>query len=56
MKKISSRDYAIRKIADFAGVILLVGLLLFIWQLYRGSIAIPFLKPYIVKALNHDDN
>lgn len=56
MKKISNRDYAIRKIADFAGVILLVGLLLFIWQLYRGSIAIPFLKPYIVKALNHDDN
>ena len=55
MKKISNRDYAIRKIADFAGVILLVGLLLFIWQLYRGSIAIPFLKPYIIKALNHDD-
>ena len=55
MKKISNRDYAMRKIADFAGVILLVGLLLFIWQLYRGSIAIPFLKPYIVKALNHDD-
>ena len=45
----------IKKIADFASVILLVGLLLFIWQLYRGSIAIPFLKPYIVKALNHDD-
>lgn len=55
MKKISSRNYTIRKIADFTGVIILVGLLLFIWQLYRGSIAIPFLKPYIVKALNHDD-
>ncbi|MBE6467133.1 MAG: DUF3971 domain-containing protein [Alphaproteobacteria bacterium] len=55
MKKISNRNYAIRKIADFAGVIILVGLLLFIWQLYRGSIAIPFLKPYIIKALNHDD-
>ena len=55
MKKISNRDYAIRKIADFIGVILLVGVLLFIWQLYRGSIAIPFLKPYIIKALNHDD-
>ena len=55
MKKISSRNYTIRKITDFIGVIILVGLLLFIWQLYRGSIAIPFLKPYIVKALNHDD-
>ena len=55
MKKISSRNYTIRKIVDFASVIILVGLLLFIWQLYRGSIAIPFLKPYIVKALNHDD-
>ncbi|MBR2921903.1 MAG: AsmA-like C-terminal domain-containing protein [Alphaproteobacteria bacterium] len=55
MKKISNRDYAIKKIADFIGVILLVGILLFIWQLYRDSIAIPFLKPYIIKALNHDD-
>ena len=55
MKKLSNRSYTLHKIADFAGVVLLVGLLLFIWQLYRGSIALPFLKPYIVRALNHDD-
>ena len=55
MKKLSNRSYTLHKIADFAGVIILVGLLLFIWQLYRGSIAIPFLKPYIIRALNHDD-
>lgn len=55
MKKLSNRSYTLRKMADFAGVILLVGLLLFIWQLYRGSIALPFLKPYIIRALNHDD-
>lgn len=40
---------------DYIGVGLLVLLLLFIWQLYREPIAIPFLKPYIIKALNHDD-
>ncbi len=55
MKKLSSRSYKIHKITDFIGVILLVCLLLFIWQLYRGSISLPFLKPYIIKALNHDD-
>ena len=42
--------------ADFAGVVLLVGLWLFVWQLYRGSISLPFLKPYIIRALNHDDS
>lgn len=41
---------------DFTGVIFLAMLLLFIWQLYRGPIAVPFLKPYIIKALNHDDS
>ncbi len=55
MKKLSNRSYKIHKITDFIGVILLVCLLLFIWQLYRGSISLPFLKPYIIKALNHDD-
>lgn len=55
MKKLSNRSYTLHKIADFAGVVLLVGLLLFIWQLYRGSIGLPFLKPYIIRALNHDD-
>ena len=56
MKKLNNRNYTLHKIADFAGVVLLVGLLLFIWQLYRGSIALPFLKPYIIRALNHEDN
>ena len=55
MKKLSNRNYTLRKIADFSGVILLVALVLFIWQLYRGSIGLPFLKPYIIRALNHDD-
>lgn len=55
MKKLSNRSYTLRKIADFTGVVLLVGLLLFIWQLYRGSIGLPFLKPYIIRALNHED-
>ena len=55
MKKLSNRSYTLHKMADFAGVILLVGLLLFIWQLYRGSISLPFLKPYIIRALNHED-
>ena len=55
MKKLNSRAYLFHKIIDYTGVVLLVGLLLFIWQLYRAPIAIPFLKPYIIKALNHDD-
>ena len=55
MKKIDSRTYRLRKLLDYFGVICLVMLLILIWQLYRGSIAMPFLKPYIIKALNHDD-
>ncbi len=55
MKKLNSRAYLFHKIIDYTGVVLLVGLLLFIWQLYRAPIAIPLLKPYIIKALNHDD-
>ncbi len=56
MKKVSNRLYKARKIMDYTGVVLLVLLLVFIWQLYRGPIAVPFLKPYIIKALNHDDS
>ena len=56
MKKVSNRLYRARKIMDYAGVVFLVLLLLFIWQLYRGPVAVPFLKPYIIKALNHDDS
>lgn len=55
MKKVSSRLYWTRKVLDYTGVIFLILLLMFIWQLYKGPIAIPFLKPYIIKALNHDD-
>ena len=55
MKKLDSRTYRLRKVFDYIGVIFLVILLMFIWQLYRGSITVPFLKPYIIKALNHDD-
>lgn len=55
MKKLSNKNYKLHKMADFTSVVLLVGLLLFIWQLYRGSIALPFLKPYIISALNQDN-
>lgn len=55
MKKLDTKSYKLHKLADFIGVFALIMLLLFIWQLYRGPIAIPFLKPYIIKALNHDD-
>ena len=50
------RKYLLYKIADHTGVILLGLLLLFIWQIYREPIALPFLKPYIIRALNHDSN
>lgn len=56
MKKLDPKIYRLRKIMDFTGVIFLVLLLMFIWQLYRGPIEVPFLKPYIIKALNHDDS
>lgn len=55
MKKLDLRTYKLHKLTDYIGVIFLMTLLIFIWQLYRGPIAIPFLKPYIIKALNHDD-
>ena len=54
MKKVSSQRYFVRKIFDYTVVLLLMLLLLFIWQLYRGPIAVPFLKPYIIAALNQD--
>lgn len=55
-EKVSNKLYKARKIMDYTGVVFLVLLLLFIWQLYRGPVAVPFLKPYIIKALNHDDS
>ncbi len=51
----SNRLYIARKIFDYTVVLLLIGLLLFIWQLYRGPITVPFLKPYIIAALNQDN-
>ncbi len=55
MKKLSNRRYILHKAAEFTGAAFLVVFLLFIWQLYRGSISLPFLKPYIISALNHED-
>ena len=55
MKKLDTKTYRLRKLFDYLGVVFLVMLLILIWQLYRGSITVPFLKPYIIKALNHDD-
>ena len=55
MKKVSTRLYITQKIIDYVGVVFLGLLLLFIWQLYRGPIELPFLKPYMIRALNHDD-
>lgn len=55
MKKLDTKTYKLHRLLDYTGVILLVLLLLLIWQLYRGPISMPFLKPYIIKALNHED-
>ncbi len=55
MRKNRIKVYKRHKLVDFIGVFCLICILLFVWQLYRGPIAIPFLKPYIIKALNHDD-
>ncbi len=55
MKKVSNRAYIFQKVLDYVGVTFLGVLLLFIWQLYRGPIEVPFLKPYIIQALNHDE-
>lgn len=55
MKKLDPKTYRLRRLFDYFGVVLLLLVLVFIWQLYRSSIGVPFLKPYIIKALNHDD-
>lgn len=55
MKKLKAKDYLLYKAANFTTVVILTLLLLFIWQLYRGTVRLPFLKPYIIRALNHDD-
>lgn len=44
--------YMLRKCLDFAGVALLLSLLYMLWILYKGPLSVPFLKPYIMEALN----
>ena len=56
MKKISARAYFMKKTFDVFIIGLLMVLLLLIWTLYKGPISVPFLKPYIVQALNYDEN
>jgi len=55
MKKLGAKGYLAYKTANFITVVFLAVVLVFIWQLYRGAIRLPFLKPYIIRALNHDD-
>ncbi|MDR1694571.1 MAG: DUF3971 domain-containing protein [Lactobacillaceae bacterium] len=54
-KSSKSKKYIIRRITDYLGALILVFVILFIWQLYRSPMPLPFLKPYIIKALNHDN-
>lgn len=46
------KSYLIHKFLDYFWVALLLSLLYFLWILYRGPLSVPFLKPYIVEALN----
>lgn len=54
-KNTKPKKYLIRKITDYVGAFILAFLIIFIWQLYRSPMPLPFLKPYIIKALNHDN-
>ena len=54
MKKVSGRLYFAKKVFDYAILFLLLTFGLFLWQLYKGPISVPFLKPYILAALNPD--
>ena len=56
MKKLSPRAYFLKKMIDFFIAGLFVVLLLFFWTLYKGPISVPYLKPYIIQALNYDEN
>lgn len=56
MKKISARTYFFKKMFDCFMVGLFVIFLLLMWTLYKGPISVPYLKPYIVQALNYDEN
>ncbi|MBO4284968.1 MAG: AsmA-like C-terminal domain-containing protein [Alphaproteobacteria bacterium] len=50
------KSYYFRKVLDYLGVTFLLGVLYFLWILYQGPLSVPFLKPYIVKALNSKQN
>ncbi len=41
---------------DWFLVGLFIVFLLLMWTLYKGPISVPYLKPYIVQALNYDEN
>ena len=56
MKKLSARAYFFKKMFDCFMAGLFVVLLLFFWTLYKGPVSVPYLKPYIVQALNYDEN
>ena len=56
MKKLSARAYFLKKTVDCFVAGLFVVLLLFLWTLYKGPISVPYLKPYIIQALNYDEN
>ncbi|MBR2137340.1 MAG: AsmA-like C-terminal domain-containing protein [Alphaproteobacteria bacterium] len=56
MKKLSPRAYFLRKVFNFFMAGMFLVFLLFMWTLYRGPISVPYLKPYIVQALNYDEN
>lgn len=50
-----NRHSTIRKVDYFIAFILSF-MIVFTWQLYRSPIAIPFLKPYIIQALNYNED
>ncbi len=56
MKKVSPVVYFLRRMLHYFGIGLLIVLLLFLWSMYRGPISVPYLKPYIIQALNYDEN
>ena len=50
------RGYLLKKIFDYCGVVFLLAFLYFLWVLYNGPLSVPFLKPYIIEALNSEQN
>ena len=56
MKKISARAYFFKKMFDYFMVGIFIVFLLLMWTLYKGPVSVPYLKPYIVQALNYDEN